>query len=80
MRNEAALHPGGRSIANSCARLKDQPRMGVELRRKLNREIDGHRIIVGRYIVIHDVDEAVSILSALDTRTDYVSILLAEST
>lgn len=54
--------------------------MGVELRRKLNREIDGHRIIVGRYIVIHDVDEAVSIPSALDTRTDYVNILLAEST
>ena len=54
--------------------------MGVELRRKLNREIDGHRIIVGRYIAIHDVDEAVSIPSALDTRTDYVNILLAEST
>lgn len=69
-----------RSIADACARLKDQPRMGIELRRKLNREIDGHCIIVGRYIVIYDVDEAVSILRVLDTRTDYVRILLAEST
>lgn len=67
-------------IADSCAKLKDQPHMGVELRKKLNREMDGYCIITGKYIVIYDVDEAVSILRVLDTRTDYVRILLAEST
>lgn len=66
------------SIANSCAKLKDQPYMGVELRKKLNREMDGWCIITGKYLVIYDVDEAVSILRVLDTRTDYLKVLLAD--
>ena len=52
--------------------------MGVELRNKLGREIDGYCIITGKYIVIYDVDEAISILRVLDTRTDYVKVLLAD--
>ena len=67
-----------KNIADSCAKLKDQPYMGVELRKKLGRELDGWCIIAGKYIVIYDVDEAVSILRVLDTRTDYVKILLAD--
>jgi len=66
------------SIANSCGKLKEQPYMGVELRKKLGRELDGYCIITGKYIVIYDVDEAVSVLRVLDTRTDYVKVLLAE--
>ena len=65
-------------IAASCAKLKDQPHMGVELRKKLNREIEGDCIFTGKYIVIYDVDEAVSILRVLDTRTDYWKLLLAD--
>lgn len=64
------------SIASSCSKLKNQPLMGTELRKKLNREIDGYCIITGKYIVIYDVDEAISILRVLDTRTDYVKALL----
>ena len=67
-----------KNIADSCGKLKNQPYMGVELRKKLGREIDGYCIITGKYIVIYDVDEAVSILRVLDTRTDYVKVLLAE--
>lgn len=67
-----------KNIADSCSKLKNQPYMGFELRKKLGREIDGHCIITGKYIVIYDVDEAVSILRVLDTRTDYVKVLLAE--
>ena len=67
-----------KNIADSCGKLKNQPYMGIELRKKLGREIDGHCIITGKYIVIYDVDEAVSILRVLDTRTDYVKVLLAE--
>jgi len=67
-----------KNIADSCAKLKNQPYMGVELRKKLGREIDGYCIITGKYIVIYDVDEAVSILRVLDTRTDYVKVLLAD--
>ena len=67
-----------KNIADSCRKLKNQPYMGVELRKKLGREIDGYCIITGKYIVIYDVDEAVSILRVLDTRTDYVKVLLAD--
>jgi len=66
------------NIVTSCGKLKDQPHMGIELRKKLNREIEGYCIITGEYIVIYDVDDAVSILRVLDTRTDYVKILLAD--
>ena len=65
-----------KNIANSCAKLKDQPYMGMELRKKLNREIEGYCIIVGKYLVVYDLGEAVSVLRVLDTRTDYVSLLL----
>lgn len=64
------------SIANSCAKLKSQPYMGTELRKKLGRELDGYCIITGKYIVIYDVDEAVSVLRVLDSRTDYVKAIL----
>jgi len=66
------------NIAASCGKLKNQPYMGIELRKKLNREIDGYCLIAGKYIVIYDVDDAISILRVLDTRTDYVKVLLAD--
>ena len=65
-------------IAASCAKLKEQPYMGIELRKKLGRELDGWCMIAGKYIVIYEVDEAVSVLRVLDTRTDYLRILLSE--
>lgn len=80
---DALLNPDAaqkvlKNIANSCGKLKSQPYMGVELRKKLRREIDGYCIITGKYIVIYDVDEAVSILRVLDSRTDYVKVFLAD--
>lgn len=65
------------NIASSCAKLKDQPRMGMKLREKLNREIEGYCIIVEKYLVVYDLDEAVSVLRVLDTRTDYMRELFS---
>jgi len=64
-------------IARSCARLKEQPHIGIELRHKLGRDVDGYYTISGKYIIIYSIDEAVSILRVLDTRTDYIRILLS---
>lgn len=63
------------SIARDCARLKEQPGLGVELRRKTGREIEGQALISDKYLVIYEVGESVSILRVLDTRTDVVHIL-----
>lgn len=67
-----------KGIADSCGKLKEHPHIGVELRKKLNREIDGYCIITGKYIVIYEVDEFVSVLRVLDTRTDYVKALMGD--
>ena len=65
-------------IAKSSSKLKEQPYMGVELRKKLNREIDGYCLITGKYIVIYEVDSVISVLRVLDTRMDYLKVLLKD--
>ena len=64
------------SIAAACALLKDQPSLGPELLHKLHREIDERFLIHKKYMIIYEVTDAVSILRVLDTRTDYMNILL----
>ncbi len=64
-----------RSISDTCKQLKTQPHMGMELRKKTGREIEGYCLISGVYVIIYDVNEAVSILRILDTRVDYMRIL-----
>ena len=65
-------------IAASCAKLKGQPCIGLELRKKLRREIEGRCMLHGRYIICYEIDEAISILRVLDTRTDYVRALFGD--
>ena len=65
-------------IAATCALLKDQPLPGPELRHKLHREIDERFLIHQKYMIVYEVTDAVSILRVLDTRTDYLNILLHE--
>lgn len=73
---EAARNVLGK-IATSCGKLKNQPYMGVELRRKIGRDVDGYCLISGTYMVIYYVDdEAVSVIRVLDTRTDYLRAIL----
>lgn len=66
------------SIAEVCAPLKDQPLPGPELRHILHREIDERFLIHKKYMIVYEVTDAVSILRVLDTRTDYLNILLHE--
>lgn len=65
-------------IAKACSHLKEQPFIGPELRQKLNRDIKGRFLIFRKYIVIYEVTDVVSVLRVLDTRTDYLNILLHE--
>ncbi len=65
-------------IARDVAILKEQPHLGPELRKKLNREIDSHYLITGKYIVIYDIDDVISVLRVLDTRTNYLKALFGD--
>ena len=66
------------SIAAACALLKDQPSLGPELRHKLHREIDERFLIHKKYMIVYEVTDTVSILRVLDTRIDYLNVLLHE--
>ena len=63
------------AIARDAALLKRHPYLGVELRKKTGRDIDGRALISGNYMLIYDVDDAVSILRVIDTRVDYLRII-----
>ena len=77
--NPAAAQGIIRGIAIACNRLKDQLHIGVALRKKTDREIDGYCLISDAYMIIYDVDEAVSIIRILDARLDYMRILFGEA-
>lgn len=64
-----------RSIAKDAAALKEMPSIGVELRKKTGRDIDGRALISGRYMVIYEIEDAISILRVLDTRIDYLRMI-----
>ena len=63
------------SIAKDAARLKNQPYLGVELRKKTGRDIEGRALISGNYMLIYDVDGKIAILRVIDTRVDYLRII-----
>ena len=67
------------ALARDCARLKEQPNLSMELRKKTGRELDGRCVISGQYMVIYEVTDAVSILRVLDTRMDMIKILMEPS-
>lgn len=62
-------------LARSVALLKDNPFMGMELRKKTGREVPGRCLISGRYVIVYDVDETISVLRILDARVDYMRVL-----
>ena len=67
-------------IVRDLGALKTQPRLGQTLRRKFGLDMDGYCIISGRQLAVYDINEAentVEILRVLDTRTDYLRILLS---
>ncbi len=64
-----------RKIAKDAAALKAMPRLGVELRKKTGRDMDGRALISGQYMLIYEVEEEISILRVLDTRVDYLRVI-----
>ncbi len=71
---EAAQHIVA-SIARDAARLKDNPALGFDLGGKTGREIRGRGLVSGKYLLIYDVDDCISILRVLDTRVDYLRMI-----
>lgn len=69
-------------IVRDLSALKAQPHLGQTLRRKFGLDMDGYCIISGRQLAVYDINEAenmVEILRVIDTRTDYLRILLSQN-
>lgn len=67
-------------IARDIGALKVQPRLGQTLKRKFGLDMNGYCIISGRQLVVYDINEEenmIEILCVIDTRTDYLRILLS---
>ena len=60
------------NLYQSCALLKNDPDLGMELRRKVGRDVEGRCLVSGKYLIVYEVDEAIRILRIFDTRTDYI--------
>ena len=70
-------------IVRDLSALKAQPHLGQTLRRKFGLDMDGCCIISGRQLAVYDINEEedmVEILRVLDTRTDYLRVLLSSDT
>lgn len=63
------------SIAQDASRLKENPLLGFDLSKKTVREIKGRGLVSGKYLLIYDIDDCVSILRVLDTRVDYLRMI-----
>jgi len=64
-------------ILIACTRLKEQPRMGIALSERINRETDILYLIVGKHLVFYRVEETyISIVRILDSRTNYLQVLM----
>lgn len=60
-------------ILVSCSLLKKQPRLGMELSKRIDRETDYRYLISGNYIVFYRIENnSISVYRIIDARTDYI--------
>ena len=60
-------------ILASCSLLKSQPRLGMELSKRIGRETDYRYLISGNYIVFYRIENKnISVYRIIDARTDYI--------
>lgn len=66
-------------ILKSCAKLKEQPGMGLRLAQKTGRDTELLYIITGKHLVFYRIEKNdISVIRILDSRTDYLKVLFGE--
>lgn len=74
--NQAAAHRIITHILKSCAQLKAQPYLGMQLEKKIGRETDLYYLISGKQLIFYRVGaDTISIIRILDGRTNYLQVL-----
>ncbi|MDO5422688.1 MAG: type II toxin-antitoxin system RelE/ParE family toxin [Eubacteriales bacterium] len=63
-------------ILKSCAKLKDQPGMGIRLAQKTGRDTELLYIVTGKHLVFYRIEKNdILIIRILDSRTNYLKVL-----
>lgn len=64
-------------IVRACSQLKEQPDMGIALSKKTGQETDLRYIIIEKHLAFYRVEkDYVSIVRILDSRTNYLQVIL----
>lgn len=74
--NPTAADSVVQAIVCSCSKLKEQPKMGAELSKRIGHNTDIRFIITGKHFVFYRLDQGcISVVRILDGRTDYARVL-----
>ena len=80
LQNPQAAVRISKKILDSCAMLKDHPKIGFSLQAKIDRKTDLCCLVIGNYLAFYRITSSViSIVRVLDRRQDYLRILLSDS-
>ena len=80
LQNPQAATRISKTILDSCAMLKDHPKIGFSLQAKIDRETDLRCLVIGNYLAFYRAEGGViSVARILDGRQDYLQILFSNS-
>ena len=63
-------------ILKGCALLKDNPKLGAELSRKIDRDTDLRYLVINQHIAFYKIDnDIIRVIRIRDARTNYMHII-----
>lgn len=76
LRNKSAAKHIAETILQSCARLKDFPRLGFSVRERYGFESEDRILLCEKYVIVYAVrGDTVAVGRVIDARCDYARIL-----
>ncbi len=76
LQNPTAAENVTQRILKGCALLKDNPKLGAELSRKIDRDTDLRYLVINQHIAFYKIDtDIIRVIRIRDARTNYMHII-----
>ena len=76
LQNPSAAENVTQRILKGCALLKDNPKLGAELSRKIDRDTDLRYLVINQHIAFYKIDtDIIRVIRIRDARTNYMHII-----
>ena len=76
LQNPTAAEKVTQSILKGCSLLKENPKLGVELSGKIDRDTDMRYLVINQHIAFYKVEnDVVRVIRIRDARTNYMHII-----